>query len=479
MLRRNWRSFFILFTLLCDTAAVFFAYRSAVFFRLMYTNAPRIEGIVFFLLAVYFWGIFILLSFIFGSYRAVFRSSVRRQFLYAGKAYVWGMLIVFASYDVFHLGVFPRRFAFFFVLLLPVFFIVMRVILNRVNLLLQEKGFGIHHVLVVGDDSWTGEVIGRFFDFPELGYVVKGLVVAEQSHQKSSVGSRYSVPAYGLSEVSSIVRKEGIDRVFVSSPSLVLNGFGGLATVCKEQKVELKVLSSVADSLLRTAGIPDIAGIGLYSPPRYRVELLRRMVKRAFDITVSGILIVIFSPVFFFASLAILIETGFPIIYKQTRSSTKEGKRFHFYKFRSMIRNADEMKGSLFEFNETDGALFKMKNDPRLTRVGKFIRKYSIDELPQLFNVLKGDMSLVGPRPLPPSDFAKAKGAPEFWKAVGERDKVKPGMTGLWQISGRSNIGFQEMVLLDLYYVENQSLLFDLEILFETVPVVLFGKGAY
>jgi len=144
-----------------------------------------------------------------------------------------------------------------------------------------------------------------------------------------------------------------------------------------------------------------------------------------------------------------------------------------------MIDGADELKEELFEFNETDGALFKMRNDPRMTKVGKFIRKFSIDEIPQLFNVLKGDMSLVGPRPLPPSDFERLEEGPEFWEAVKYRGKMKPGITGLWQISGRSHIGFREMILLDLYYVENQSLLFDLEILFETVPVVLFGKGAY
>jgi lipopolysaccharide/colanic/teichoic acid biosynthesis glycosyltransferase len=198
-----------------------------------------------------------------------------------------------------------------------------------------------------------------------------------------------------------------------------------------------------------------------------------------FDIIGSAALLIALSPVFIATSLAIYWQSGFPIFFRQKRASIKGGKSFYFYKFRSMVRNADELKDSLFDKNESDGALFKLKNDPRMTKVGRFIRKYSIDELPQLFNVLKGDMSLVGPRPLPVGDFDKVREDAEFWEAIRDREKVKPGMTGLWQISGRSEIGFREMVLLDLYYIEHQSILFDLEILFATIPVVLFGKGAY
>jgi len=144
-----------------------------------------------------------------------------------------------------------------------------------------------------------------------------------------------------------------------------------------------------------------------------------------------------------------------------------------------MVEDADKLKDTLLPLNESNGALFKMKKDPRLTKVGKFIRRFSIDELPQLFNVLKGEMSLVGPRPLPLSDYDQVDESPELWEAIKDREKLKPGVTGLWQISGRSHLGFREMVLLDSYYVDNHSILFDLEILFETIPVVLMGRGAY
>jgi lipopolysaccharide/colanic/teichoic acid biosynthesis glycosyltransferase len=201
--------------------------------------------------------------------------------------------------------------------------------------------------------------------------------------------------------------------------------------------------------------------------------------KRSFDIISASLILVLVLPIILITALSIMIESGFPIFFKHRRASVRGGKEFNFIKFRSMIKNADQMKESLFRENETDGILFKMKNDPRMTRVGQFIRKYSIDELPQLINVIKGEMSLVGPRPLPIADFDKADKRSEYWDFVKARDRVKPGITGLWQISGRSKLGFKEMVWLDLYYVENQSLLFDLEILFETIPVVLFGKGAY
>jgi Sugar transferases involved in lipopolysaccharide synthesis len=198
-----------------------------------------------------------------------------------------------------------------------------------------------------------------------------------------------------------------------------------------------------------------------------------------FDIVLASIAILLFSPIFLLTITAIYLESGRPIFFLQKRSSLKGGKEFYFMKFRSMVDNADQLKEQLLGRNESDGALFKMKDDPRITTVGRFIRNLSIDELPQLFNVLKGDMSLVGPRPLPLTDMENVNESDEFWETIQDRGLVKPGMTGLWQISGRSDVKFREMILLDLYYVENHSLLFDLEIMFETIPVVLFSKGAY
>lgn len=200
--------------------------------------------------------------------------------------------------------------------------------------------------------------------------------------------------------------------------------------------------------------------------------------RQIFDLAVSSVLIVLLSPIFVITALAIYVESGPHIIFKQKRSSCKGGPSFDFYKFRSMVHGADEMKDNLQGNNESDGALFKIRDDPRITRVGKIIRRLSIDELPQLFNVLTGDMTLVGPRPLPVSDLEKMQGNPEILRTMRARASVKPGVTGLWQVCGRSALGFSTMITLDLYYVENRSLLLDIRILLQTIPAVLRGEGA-
>jgi lipopolysaccharide/colanic/teichoic acid biosynthesis glycosyltransferase len=241
----------------------------------------------------------------------------------------------------------------------------------------------------------------------------------------------------------------------------------------------MRVISPEADVLFSKAGINDVAGIAIYSPNHHRLENLKSAVKRLFDILGSVFCLLVLFPVFVGVALATKIESNGPVLFRQRRSLADDDEPFVFLKFRSMYHDADQQKESLFQRNESTGALFKLRDDPRVTRVGRLIRRYSIDEIPQLINVLKGDMSLVGPRPLPVGDYRRMQEDDELGGFFRQRVRSKPGMTGLWQISGRSELGFREMVLLDLYYIEHQSLLFDLEILAQTVPVVFFGKGAY
>ena len=217
------------------------------------------------------------------------------------------------------------------------------------------------------------------------------------------------------------------------------------------------------------------------SPRRYRIKFftwrltvrLAKSIKRVFDIAITLGMLIILSPLFATTALCIAIENPGPVFYYQTRVG-KNGQHFRFYKFRSMIVGADALLAELLEKNESqDGVIFKMQQDPRVTRVGRFIRKFSIDELPQLFNVLHGDMSLVGPRPALPDEVAL------YSLEQRKRLHVIPGITCIWQVRGRSEIPFEGQVQLDIEYIKSTSILKDVIILLKTIPAVLAGKGAY
>ncbi len=196
------------------------------------------------------------------------------------------------------------------------------------------------------------------------------------------------------------------------------------------------------------------------------------VLKRSFDIVVSLMSLIILSPLFLLVAIIIKLDSRGPILFRQQRTGFK-GKPFNMYKFRSMCIDAEDRLVELVDQNQVSGLVFKIKNDPRVTRVGKLIRKTSIDELPQLVNILKGDMSFVGPRP----PIIREVQEYQPWHSL--RLSVKPGLTGLWQISGRNNIGFEDMCRLDLKYIRERRLLYDLKIIFKTIPVLLGDSKAY
>lgn len=198
-----------------------------------------------------------------------------------------------------------------------------------------------------------------------------------------------------------------------------------------------------------------------------------RFIKRLFDFLASLIAVVILSPVFLIIAIAIKINDPHgPVFYTQERVG-KDGRRFRMFKFRSMVTNADELLEKLKEQNEIEGAMFKMKNDPRITKVGRFIRKYSLDELPQLLNVVGGSMSIVGPRPPLPYEVD------QYTDYDKQRLMVKPGATGMWQVGGRNALNFDQMVALDLTYINERSIWLDLKIMFETIKVMIKPNAAY
>jgi exopolysaccharide biosynthesis polyprenyl glycosylphosphotransferase len=232
----------------------------------------------------------------------------------------------------------------------------------------------------------------------------------------------------------------------------------------------------VAPALLDVAGprttIRPVAGLPLLHMDHPEFTGTKQVIKDAFDKLVGLSALALTAPVFLFVTLIIRLDDGGPAFFRQTRVG-RDGRDFTVYKFRTMVMDAEKLKAELTASNDHDGVLFKMRKDPRITKVGSWLRRWSLDELPQLLNVVRGDMSLVGPRPALPDEAAR------YGDYVRRRLVVKPGLTGLWQVNGRSDLSWEESVRLDLRYVENWSLVLDLQILWKTLSAVWRGSGAY
>ncbi|MFC1481743.1 sugar transferase [Candidatus Neomarinimicrobiota bacterium] len=480
-LRYHWRTIFSVISLAIDALSITACGFVVQALLHNYYTGPVMSMEEALRLIIHFLPMWLVFSLLLGVYRHAYFTNSSFHILLAAKAYVYASAFTLATIIFFQITEIPRSLLALFLLLLPPFFVLGRTIIKVLNLVFMHFGLGIRNVLMVMQ-SQNGSSNSLPFSehlFSSFGYEIKGIVNGNNGLSDIEDEDTIDIERIPMTGLADYLGKNQIDNIFISSDQLITNGFDQLIKLCQRYGIRLKLISPSALGVLRMARVFDIAGIALYTPPRKNILNLKSITKRTFDILGSMLLIVILSPVLLITCLAIYVESGGSIIYGQERGTLKDQHRFRFFKFRSMVHNAENIRDNYSHRNEAGGGLFKMKNDPRVTRVGKYIRKFSIDELPQLFNVLKGDMSLVGPRPLPIDDFDRANLSPEFWEAIEQRAYVKPGITGLWQISGRSNIDFHDMIFLDLYYVEYQSILFDLEILFETIPAVLISRGAY
>jgi exopolysaccharide biosynthesis polyprenyl glycosylphosphotransferase len=275
-----------------------------------------------------------------------------------------------------------------------------------------------------------------------------------------------------LDELAVVIARYRIDEVIIADPDFPQQKAVELVDICHNQGVRVRIAPSTMELLVHRAEFVPGEAVPLFElkPPVF--EGFDYVVKRSFDIGVSSLLLLMMAPLLAAAALAVRLSSRGPIVYRSMRPGIG-GKPFACLKFRTMYRDADQRQADLESLNEATGALFKMRDDPRMTPVGRLLRRYSIDELPQLFNVLRGEMSLVGPRPLPARDFERL----EEWHK--KRYLVTPGITGLWQVSGRSELDFDDLVRLDFLYLEGWSVFLDLSILVKTVPAVFTRRGAF
>jgi len=277
----------------------------------------------------------------------------------------------------------------------------------------------------------------------------------------------------GFEDFSNYLKDHVVDEVAICLPmKSFYRQSAKIIAICEEHGVIVRLPAQLFDLKLAKSRMENLESDPVVTIYTGTMEGLPTLMKRAIDFCVSLILLTVLSPVFLAIAILMKITSEGPVFFAQDRIGLSK-RRFKLYKFRTMVRDAETRMAELEHLNEVDGPAFKIKNDPRITPIGRFLRKASIDELPQLFNVLKGDMSLVGPRPLPIRDY---EGFDEDWHR--RRFSVRPGITCLWQCSGRSNVSFDQWMALDMQYIDTWSLGLDMKILIQTIPAVLKGSGA-
>ena len=337
--------------------------------------------------------------------------------------------------------------------------LAVRYVMQERNLKRIERGIGTRHVLIVGAGP-VGQAFQKYLESHQ--YLAKTFCgYVDQTPCQDWLG----VPA----DLPRIIRDNFIDEVYFtpgSSRELVMK----VASESRRERVGVKVIPDLYGGLAIGATMSYIGAVPVLELNRQPIPASGLFFKRVMDLTMTAGVLVLGAPVMALAAVAIKIDSKGPVLYRGWRVGRK-GRKFLCYKFRTMEDNADARKDSLRHMNERNGATFKIVNDPRITRVGRFLRKFSIDELPQVLNVLKGDMSMVGPRPHPLDDFER------YNLQHLRRLDVTPGLTGLWQVTARSDPSFEKNVLLDLEYIENWNIFLDLKILLKTVPEVLRGSG--
>lgn len=335
---------------------------------------------------------------------------------------------------------------------------------------LRRRGIGVVRVLIVGADEVSRTVIRTVMAQPELGYRIVGLISDQFDTNTLNIGP---IPLLGgLEKIPQAISEQRIDEVVIALPWTDQQRVLEVFQTCDRLGVRARTVPDIFQLSLNRVDVEDLGGVPLLGLKSASFRGTNLLVKRLIDLIVGGLISLVALPFMLLLSIAIRINSPGAIIFRQKRVGMR-GKEFTIYKFRTMRAGAEEEQERLLVYNEFTGPLFKMKGDPRITQVGRFLRKTSLDELPQLFNVMKGDMSLVGPRPHIASEVAQYQ---DWQKQVLE---APPGMTGLSQVSGRSQLSFDEQCLLDIYFIENWSPALDFKILLRTIPKVVLGEGAY
>ncbi|MDA8090359.1 MAG: sugar transferase [Nitrospiraceae bacterium] len=350
--------------------------------------------------------------------------------------------------------------------------ILSRLSMKLVLMRLRVSGKNLRHVIIIGANPRCINFARKLEERPDLGYRIIGFV--DNDCSKTEEFHTYGYALLGrLKEFPSLLREIAVDEVIMCLPiKSFYREISRIVSFCEEQGVIVRFLSDLFSVKLAYSRAAHFEGESIITLYTGNMAGASPFVKRLMDVVLSSILIALSCPLMLVAAFLIKLTSRGPVFFVQERIGLNK-RRIGVCKFRTMVPDAEKKQAGLETLNEMSGAAFKISNDPRITPAGRFLRKTSIDELPQLFNVLKGDMSLVGPRPLPVRDFEKFD---TDWHR--RRFSVRPGITCLWQVSGRNNISFDRWMEMDMEYIDHWSLWLDIKILLATVPAVLRGSGA-
>jgi len=335
---------------------------------------------------------------------------------------------------------------------------------------LRRRGYGVQHVLIVGAGETGRTIMRNIVAQPQLGYHVVGFVDDKPERGNKDIGRFKGLGS--TDRIGEVVKDHQVDMVIITLPWQYHRRIMSIMAQCERVPVSVRIVPDLFQMSLSNVDIDDLNGIPLIGVKSVSISGWNLALKRALDVVLASLGLILLSPLMLIIAALIRLDSPGPAIFKQTRIG-RGGRPFTVFKFRSMHEGAESEQESLVNLNEAVGPIFKIRDDPRRTKLGQLLRRTSLDELPQLYNVLRGEMSLIGPRPALPAEVEQYQ---EWHK---KRLQTWPGITGLWQVSGRSELSFDEMALLDIYYVENWSLLLDLQIALKTIPALLLGTGAY
>jgi exopolysaccharide biosynthesis polyprenyl glycosylphosphotransferase len=420
---------------------------------------------------VFIWGI---LLYSFGIYDS-FRTKTSTEFImlvlriaFIGFIALSGLIYIFK--DFFSLHWVSRSLISFIFVYAAGLLLLEKILLMNLFRFYRKKGLNFRILLVVGTGTRAERFIELVRNHAEWGLRIHGLVDEDASRVGQVIKSSKVIGSFD--DFSNIIHNNVIDQVVFIVPRSWMHKIENLVYLCEEEGVRVSLALDFFNFKISHAKQTDLFGFPLITFESTPDKMWHLLFKRLFDIAVSGLGILVLSP--FFLAIALVIKFNSPggVFFRQKRVGLN-GRVFTLFKFRTMVKGAEEKLGDLLHRNEMNGPVFKMRNDPRLTSVGGFLRKSSLDEFPQLWNVFKGNMSLIGPRPPLPTEVSKY----QPWQR--RRLSMRPGITCLWQANGRNKIvDFDQWMRLDLEYIDNWSIWLDIKILFKTIPVVLTGSGA-